>query len=89
MKKCTHCNIELTDDILYTDTCCAPCYQDIISEEYIDHLIKTHMLTQCGKCGNIWDGNAQCCCYIFDEPEHNTDNLLLDSPRSITKIQDN
>lgn len=86
MKKCTHCNIDLTDDILYSDTCCAPCYQDIISDEHINHLIETHMLTKCSNCGNIWDGNAQCNCNVFDEPEV-TDESSFNSPRSVTTIQ--
>lgn len=23
-------------------------------------------LIQCSDCGNIWDGNAQCTCYLYD-----------------------
>ena len=37
-----------------------------IVEEY-DHQYYQEELVTCENCGRMWDGNAQCDCYMFEE----------------------
>jgi len=88
MNHCKNCNTLLTDDIAYSDELCYPCEEENIHEEYIEHLIEIGHLTQCENCGNIWDGNAQCNCWTFDDIFDNEDDIIERpySPVSVTEI---
>ena len=87
MNRCTKCNTLLTDDIKYSDKICCPCEEDIINDEYVEHLIDIGHLTRCENCGNIWDGNAQCNCWTFEDiDEHEVEYIRSNSPVSVTEI---
>ena len=87
MNRCKNCNTLLTDDIAYSDKLCYPCEEENMHEEYIEHLIEIGHLTQCENCGNIWDGNAQCNCWTFEDIiEYEEENIRCCSPISVTEI---
>ena len=52
-------------------------YLEIQKQKYIEYCLQTGSLMKCDNCGNIWDGNAQCRCWIdtyyIDEEENNYD----------------
>ena len=37
-------------------------------DEYLKEQIEHGSLVKCDTCGYIWDGNAQCTCYLDDHP---------------------
>ena len=92
MNRCINCNILLTDDIAYSDELCYPCEEENMHDENIEYLIEIGHLTQCENCGNIWDGNAQCNCWIFEYIlyilEHEEENIRSCSPISVTENLD-
>lgn len=79
MNNCKECNIELTDDIKYTDDFCCPCYEKKTDDDYekhIQHLLETGEMIQCEYCGNIWDGHAQCNCWEWTNVFHDDEEIF-------------
>tara|TARA_B100000700_G_C14992150_1_gene831865 strand:+ start:628 stop:903 length:276 start_codon:yes stop_codon:yes gene_type:complete len=87
MNRCKNCNILLTDDIAYSDELCYPCEEEHIYDEYVKHLIEIGRFIQCENCGNIWNGNAQCNCWSFEDIFENEEEYIRScSPISVTEI---
>jgi hypothetical protein len=87
MNRCKNCNTLLTDDIAYSDELCYPCEEENMHDENIEYLIEIGHLTQCENCGNIWDGNAQCNCWTFEDIlEDEEEYIRPSSPVSVTEI---
>ena len=54
------------------------CHYCVNKEENIEEYIylKSNGLIKCGNCNNIWDGCAQCNCYMYYEYDDNVDNTI-------------
>jgi len=54
------------------------CHYCVNKEENIEEYIylKSNGLIKCGNCNNIWDGCAQCNCYMYSEYNDNVDNTI-------------
>lgn len=54
------------------------CHYCVNKEENIEEYIylKSNGLIKCGNCNNIWDGCAQCNCYMYSEYDDNVDNTI-------------
>lgn len=54
------------------------CHYCVNKEENIEEYIylKSNDLIKCGNCNNIWDGCAQCNCYMYYEYDDNVDNTI-------------
>lgn len=82
---CEYCQKEICMDCEGPENnyiLCRKCYYNLYVEQKItvtDMMLKHGSLIQCGSCGNIWDGNAQCNCYeYFDFQKIDTDDELTD-----------
>ena len=84
MNRCKNCNTLLTEDIAYSDELCYPCEEENIQIEY---LIEIGSLFKCENCGNIWDGNAQCNCWTFEDIiDYEEEYTRCNSPVSVTEL---
>lgn len=74
---CNECHNN--DNVLYECCCCRSnvCSKCCVNNDYLlckscsstEDLTDEDMYTwliKCDKCGNMWDGNAQCNCWIYD-----------------------
>jgi len=54
------------------------CHYCVNKEENIEEYIylKSNDLIKCDNCNNIWDGCAQCNCYMYSEYHDNVDNTI-------------
>lgn len=75
---CEYCDQDICQKCIKKDDyiLCGPC-----SEQFLTNLIRKEdidnnkRLIQCNNCGNRWDGNAQCNCYLYlDYDESNFTN---------------
>lgn len=87
MYYCEDCNTRLTDDIKFSDKLCYPCKEIIDKKEYTEYLIEIGSLFKCENCGNIWDGNAQCNCWTFEDIiDYEEEYTRCNSPVSVTEL---
>ena len=67
------------------------CHYCVNKEENIEEYIylKSNGLIKCGNCNNIWDGCAQCNCYMYYEYDDNVDNTIEEEEKFVCSLPPN